>query len=81
MARVEGTGGWAASGIKSIAEGPDGRCGMVTTECAALGGEWMAGAMIWGWMMWRIRNQEGSKPADEIRREPGGRNLRTGRFT
>ena len=34
-----------------------------------------------GRMMWRIRNREGPKQADEIRREPGGPNPRTNPFT
>ena len=34
-----------------------------------------------GQMMWRIRNREGLKQADEIRREPGRQNPRTNRFT
>ena len=46
-----------------------------------MGVDWMAGTTTWGWMMWRIRNREGLKQADEIRREPGGRNPRTDRFT
>ena len=45
-----------------------------------MGVDWMAGTTTWGWMMWRIRNREGLKQADEIRREPGGRNSRTDRF-
>ena len=38
------------------------------TECVASGLHWMAGRMIWGRMMWRIRNREGSKWGGEIRR-------------
>ena len=34
-----------------------------------------------GRMMWRIRNREGLKQADDIRRKLGGRNLRTEWFT
>ena len=37
------------------------------TECVASGLHWMAGRMIWGRMMWRIRNREGSKWGGEIR--------------
>ena len=54
---------------------------MVATECVAMGVDWMAGTTTWGQMMWRIRNREGPKQADDIRREPGGRNLRTEWFT
>ena len=54
---------------------------MVATECAAMGVDWMAGTTTWGWMMRRIRNREGLKQAGEIRREPGGQNPRTNRFT
>ena len=49
---------------------------MVATQCVAMGVDWMAGTMTWGRMMWRIRNR-----ADEIGREPVGRNPRTNRFT
>ena len=38
------------------------------------GADWMAGATTRGRMMRRIRNREGPKQADEIRRELGGRN-------
>ena len=54
---------------------------MVATESAATGVDWMAGATTWGRMMRRIRNREGPKRVDEIRREPGGRNSRTEWFT
>ena len=54
---------------------------MVVTECAATGADWMAGATTRGRMMRRIRNREGLKQADEIRRELGRRNPRTDRFT
>ena len=54
---------------------------MVATECVAMGVDWMAGTTTWGRMMWRIRNREGLKQADEIRREPGRRNPRTEWFT
>ena len=54
---------------------------MVATECVAMGVDWMAGTTTWGRMMWCIRNREGPKWADEIRREPVGRNPRTNRFT
>ena len=50
---------------------------MVATECVATGADWMAGATTGGRMMWRIRNREGPKRADEIRREPGRQNPRT----
>ena len=54
---------------------------MVATECVATGAEWLAGATTRGRMMRRIRNREGLKQADEIRREPVGRNPRTNQFT
>ena len=54
---------------------------IVATECVAMGVDWMAGTTTWGQMMWRIRNREGLKQADEIRREPGRQNPRTNRFT
>ena len=54
---------------------------MAATECVATGADWMAGATTRGRMMRRIRNREGPKRADEIRREPVGRNPRTDRFT
>ena len=54
---------------------------MVATECVATGVDWMAGTTTRGRMMWRIRNREGSKRGDEIRRELGARNLRTEWFT
>ena len=54
---------------------------MVATECVVMGVDWMAGATTWGRMMRRIRNREGLKQADEIRREPGRRDPRTNRFT
>ena len=51
------------------------------TECVASGLHWMAGRMIWGRMMWRIRNREGSKWGGEIRHRAGGRIARTEWFT
>ena len=51
------------------------------TECVASGLHWMAGRMIWGRMMQRIRNQGGSNRADENRHRAGGRISRTDRFT
>ena len=54
---------------------------MVATESAASGADWMAGATTWVRMMRRIRNREGLKQADDIRRELGGRNPRTEWFT
>ena len=54
---------------------------MVATQCVAFGADWMAGETTGGRMMWRIRNREGPKQADDIRREPGGRNPREGGFT
>ena len=73
--------GGAQSGIKMVPARLNARCAMVATECVATGADWMAGATTWGRMMRRIRNQGGSKRADEIRREPGGRISRTNRFT
>lgn len=81
MARAKGARGWAASGIKSIAEGPNGRCGMAATECVALREEWLAGATTWGRMMWRIRNREGLKRGGGNRNGTAGRSPRTERFT
>ena len=54
---------------------------MVATQCVATGADWMAGATTWVRMMWRIRNPQGPKQADEIRREPVGPNPRTEWFT
>ena len=54
---------------------------MVATQCVAFGADGMAGATTWVRMMRRIRNREGLNQADDIRREPGGPNRRTGRFT
>ena len=54
---------------------------MVATQCVAFGADGMAGATTWVRMMRRIRNREGLKQADDIRRELGGRNPRTERFT
>ena len=71
----------AQSGIRMVPARLNARCAMVVTECVATGADWMAGATTRGRMMGRIRNREGPKRADEIRREPGGRNLRTERFT
>ena len=52
------------------------------TECVASGLHWMAGRMIWGRMMWRIRNREGLKQG---RRNPASSlavpNPRTNQFT
>ena len=77
--------GGAQSGIKMVPARLHARCAMVVsraaTECAATGADWMAGATTRGRMMRRIRNREGPKRADEIRREPGGPNPRTNRFT
>ena len=73
--------GRGQSGIKMVPARLNARCAMVATECVAFGADWMAGATTWGRMMRRIRNREGSKRADEIRREPVGRNPRTDRFT
>ena len=46
--RVTGEGAGAQSGIKSLARALNVRCGMVTTQCVALSGEWLAGATSWG---------------------------------
>ena len=73
--------GRGQSGIRMVAARLNARCAMVATECVAFGADWMAGATTGGRMMWRIRNREGPKQADEIRREPGGRNPRTEWFT
>ena len=54
---------------------------MVATECVAMGADLMVGLTIWGRMMWRIRNREGSKRGDENRHRAGGKNLRTEWFT
>ena len=71
----------AQSGIKMVPARLNAKCAMVATECVASGADWMAGTTTWGRMMWRIRNREGPKQADDIRRELGGRNLRTEWFT
>ena len=81
MAWAKGDWAGAQAGIKSLAEGLNGRCGMVATQCVAPGVGRMGDATTWGRMMRRIRNREGPKQADEIRREPVGRNPRTNRFT
>ena len=73
--------GGAQSGIKMVPARLNARCAMVATECVATGADWMAGTTTRGWMMRRIRNREGPKRADEIRRELGARNLRTEWFT
>ena len=73
--------GGAQSGIRMVPARLNARCAMVVMKCVATGADWMAGATTWGRMMRRIRNREGSKRADEIRREPVGRNPRTDRFT
>ena len=51
MAWAKGARAGPQSGIKSFAEGLNGWCGMVTTQCVAFGVDWMAGATTWGWMM------------------------------
>ena len=73
--------GGAQFGIKMFPARLNARCAMVATESAASGADWMAGATTWVRMMRRIRNREGLKQADDIRRELGGRNLRTEWFT
>ena len=73
--------GGAQSGIRMVPARLNARCAMVATECVVTGADWMAGATTRGRMMRRFRNREGPKRADEIRREPGGRNPRTDRFT
>ena len=73
--------GRGQSGIKMVPARLNARCAMVATESAASGADWMAGATTRGRMMWRIRNREGPKQADDIRRKLGGRNLRTEWFT
>ena len=78
---MKGARAGAQSGIKSFAEGLNGRCGMVTTECAAPGVGGISDATTWVWMMWRIRNREGPKRGDAIRHPAGGRDPRTERFT
>ena len=74
---------WAGrqSGIKSLAEGRNGRCGMVTTQCVAPGVGWMDDPTTWKRLMRRIRNRGRSKRGGEIRHPAGGQNRRTGRFT
>ena len=69
------------SGIKSLAEGLDARCGMVTTQCVVPSAGRVDDATTWGWLMRRIRNRSGSKRGGEIRHPAGGKNLRTERFT
>ena len=73
--------GGAQSGIKMVPARLNARCAMVATECVATRADWMAGTTTRGRMMERIRNSEGPKQADEIRREPGGRISRTEWFT
>ena len=48
---MKGARAGAQSGIKSFAEGLNGRCGMVTTECIAPSVDRMAGATTWGRMV------------------------------
>ena len=76
-------GAWTGpqSGIKSVAEGRNGRCGMVTTQCVAPGVGRMGDATTWGWLMQLIRNQGGSKRGGEFRHPAGGRDPRTEWFT
>ena len=69
--------GEAQSGIRMVLARLNARCAMVATECVATGADWMAGMTTWGRIMWRIRNREGLKQADEIRRESGRENPRT----
>ena len=69
------------SGIRMVTARLNARCAMVATQCVATGADWMAGATTWVRMMWRIRNPQGPKRADEIRREPVGPNPRTEWFT
>ena len=73
-------GAWAGlgSGIKSVAEGRNGRCGMVTTHCVVQGAGLMDDATTRGWMMWRIHNREGPKRGGEIRHPAGGIPARSG---
>ena len=73
--------GGAQSGIRMVPARLNAKCAMVATECVATGVDLMAGATTRGRMMRRIRNREGPKRADEIRREPGRPNPRTDRFT
>ena len=73
--------GWAQSGIKSLAEGLNGRCGMMATQCVKQGVGHMGDATTWGWLMRRIRNRGGSKRGGENRYGVGRRNPRTERFT
>ena len=73
--------GGGQSGIRMVPARLNARCVMVATECVATGADWMAGATTWVWMMWRIRNQGGSKRADENRHRAGGKNPRTEWFT
>ena len=56
-------GAWAGpgSGIKSVAGGLNGRCGMVTTQFVATGAGRMAVATTSGLSIWRIRNLDGPK--------------------
>ena len=69
------------SGIKNVPEGLGAPHGMVATEYAELGADWLVEATTYGRMMWRIRNCEGSKRGGEIRHPAGGRMARTNRFT
>ena len=59
--------GGAQSGIRMVPASLQARCAMVATECVATGADWIAGTTTRGRMMRRIRNQGGSKRADEIR--------------
>ena len=73
--------GGAQSGIRMVPARLHAKCAMVATECVATGAEWLAEATTRGRMMRRIRNREGLKQADEIRRELGRPNPRTEWFT
>ena len=65
------------SGIKNVPEGLDALYSMTATERVASGLHWMARRMIWGQMLWSIRNREGSKRGGEKRHRAGGRISRT----
>ena len=80
-ARVKGARAVVQSGIKNALEGLDALRRVMATEYVAWGMNrvgWMTNRV---WIMRHIRNREGPKRADEIRRELGGQNLRTERFT
>ena len=81
MAWAKGDWAGAQAGIKSLAEGLNGRCGMVATQCVAPGVGRMGDATTWGRMMRRIHNREGSKQGGENRHRAGGKNPRTEWFT